>query len=146
MIPLSQAIQFCAPPDWVSWSIIIFIACCCLLISAFVSGSEIAYFGLTRSEIDELSEEEEPQSEKACEMLGDSERLLATILISNNMVNITMVVLLSFAFNQVITITNTVLDFLLQTVLLTFLLLLFGEIFPKLVARNKTVKCGKMAS
>lgn len=79
-------------------------------------------------------------------MLANSERLLATILISNNMVNITMVVLLSFAFNQVININSPVLDFLLQTVLLTFLLLLFGEIFPKLVARNKTVKWVKMAS
>ena len=147
MILLSQAIQFHAPENWVSWSIIIFIACLCLLLSAFVSGSEIAYFGLTRSEIDELSEEEDdPQCQKACEMLGNSERLLATILISNNMVNITMVVLLSFAFNQVIHINSPVLDFLLQTVLLTFLLLLFGEIFPKLVARNKTMKWVKMAA
>ena len=112
-----------------------------------MSGSEIAYFGLTRSEIDDLSEEDDdPRSVKACRLLSDSERLLATILISNNLVNITMVVLLSFAFNQVIRIHNTVLDFLLQTVLLTFLLLLFGEIFPKLVARTRTVNWVKMAS
>ncbi len=115
--------------------------------SAFVSGSEIAYFGLTKSEIDSLSEEEDdPQSVKACRLLGDSERLLATILISNNLVNITMVVLLSFAFNQVVRFNSSVLDFLIQTVLLTFLLLLFGEIFPKLVARTRTVKWVKMAS
>lgn len=118
------------------------------MLSAFVSGSEIAYFGLTRPEIEALEEEEEDdtQSEKACRLLGDSERLLATILISNNLVNITMVVLLSFAFNQVIQIHSAVLDFLVQTVLLTFLLLLFGEIFPKLVARTRTVKWVKMAS
>lgn len=147
LILLSQAIEFTAPPGWVSWGVIVFIAFCCLLLSAFVSGSEIAYFGLTRAEIDEMNEEEDdPQSVKACELLSNSERLLATILISNNLVNITMVVLLSFAFNQVIRINSPVLDFLLQTVLLTFLLLLFGEIFPKLVARNRTVKWVKMAS
>lgn len=146
-ILLSQAIEFTSPQSWVSWGIIVFIAFCCLLISAFVSGSEIAYFGLTRTEIDEMSEEEDdPQSVKACKLLSNSERLLATILISNNLVNITMVVLLSFAFNQAVRLNSPVLDFLIQTVLLTFLLLLFGEIFPKLVARNRTVKWVKMAS
>ena len=79
-------------------------------------------------------------------MLANSERLLATILISNNLVNITMVVLLSFAFNQVLKFNSAVLDFLIQTVLLTFLLLLFGEIFPKLVARGRTMKWVKMAA
>ncbi len=91
-------------------------------------------------------DEDDPSSQKACSMLADSERLLATILISNNLVNITMVVLLSFALNQVMLINSTVLDFLIQTVLLTFLLLLFGEIFPKLVARNRTLKWVKMAA
>ncbi|MBD5299407.1 MAG: gliding motility-associated protein GldE [Bacteroides sp.] len=147
MILLSQAIEFTAPDSWVSWGFIVFIACCCLLVSAFVSGSEIAYFGLTRSEIDEMREDEDdPRSRKACSMLANSERLLASILISNNLVNITMVVLLSFAFNQVFRFNSTVLDFLIQTVLLTFLLLLFGEIFPKLVARNRTMKWVKMAA
>ena len=135
-----------APPDWVSWASIILIAFCCLLISAFVSGSEIAYFGLSRTDIEELSEDEDPGSRKACRMLANSEQLLATILISNNLVNITMVVLLSFAFNQVLKFNSGVLDFLIQTVLLTFLLLLFGEIFPKLVARGRTMKWVKMAA
>lgn len=96
--------------------------------------------------MEELEEEETPQSRKAFKLLSDSERLLATILISNNLVNITMVVLLSFAFSQVAKFNSAVLDFLIQTVLLTFLLLLFGEIFPKLVARNRTMKWVKMAA
>lgn len=129
-----------------AWGTIVLIAFCCLLMSAFVSGSEIAYFGLTRSEVEELSEDDDPGSVKACKLLADSERLLATILISNNLVNITMVVLLSFAFNQVLKFNSSVLDFLIQTVLLTFLLLLFGEIFPKLVARGRTMKWVKMAA
>lgn len=132
--------------SWLSWGVIVLIACLCLLLSAFVSGSEIAYFGLSTSEIDDLEEEETPQALRACKLLGNSERLLATILISNNLVNITMVVLLSYAINQVTSFHSAVLDFLLQTVVLTFLLLLFGEIFPKLVARSKTVGWVKSAS
>lgn len=146
LILLSQVIELHAPENWVSWGTLIFVAAICLMISAFVSGSEIAYFGLTAADIEDLSEEETPQAQKAYFLLRNSERLLATILISNNLVNITMVVVLSYAINQVAAFHSSVVDFLLQTVLLTFLLLLFGEIFPKLVARSKTVKWVKFAS
>ena len=134
------------PENWVSWGTLIFVAALCLIISAFVSGSEIAYFGLTATDIEDLREEESRQAKNACFLLHNSERLLATILISNNLVNITMVVVLSYAINQVASFNNSVVDFLLQTVLLTFLLLLFGEIFPNLMARSRTVKWVKFAS
>lgn len=139
-ILLTQLIEFHAPPNWVGWSFIVLIAFVCILCSAFVSGSEIAYFGLTGVQLDELEETESRQSVKAVTMLAKSEKLLATILILNNLVNITMVVLLSFAFQQTITVNNTLLDFLLQTVFMTFLLLVFGEIFPKLIARSHTLR------
>lgn len=74
---------------------LIIIAFCCLMASAFVSGSEIAYFGLTPQEIEELEDSTQPRDRKALSFIKDSERLLATILISNNLVNITMVVLLT---------------------------------------------------
>ena len=140
LILLSQAIELHAPANWPGWIAIVAIACVCLLISAFVSGSEIAYFGLTPAEIDTLDESDDPASRKASRLLANSERLLATILISNNLVNITMVVLLSSAISMTVKFNSSVLDFLLQTVFLTFLLLLFGEIFPKLVARGRTLK------
>ena len=57
-----------------------------------------------------------------------------------------MVVVLSYAINQAVSFLSPVVDFLCQTVFLTFLLLLFGEIFPKLVARNNTVKWVKTAA
>lgn len=115
--------------------------------SAFISGSEIAYFGLTPSDIDDLSENlDNPKCRKAYDLLRDSERLLATILIGNNLVNITMVVLLTFAINQVVDFNSELLNFLIQTVFLTFLLLLFGEIFPKLVARGRSASWVKGAS
>lgn len=148
-ILLSQdlpAIQFMAPPAWVAWSLLIVIAIICLFLSAFVSGSEIAYFGLSPQEIDELEESENPKDACAFKLIKNSERLLATILIANNLVNITMVVVLTFAINQVVRFNSVILNFLVQTVFMTFLLLLFGEIFPKLVARGKSLWWVRMAS
>ena len=135
-----KAIVFHPPHDWVAWSFIIFTAFLCLIISAFVSGSEIAYFGLSPQEEDELEEDNSSGAKKGKFLINDSEHLLATILIANNLVNITIVILLNYAINQIVTFTNQALDFICQTVVLTFMLLLFGEIFPKLVARNKTLK------
>lgn len=146
MILLSRVMEFQAPESWGAWIVIIVVALLCLLMSAFVSGSEIAYFGLTRSDIDQLEESEDAESRKVLNLIGDSERLLATILISNNLVNITMVVLLTFAINQTIKFNSGALNFLVQTVFLTFLLLLFGEIFPKLVARGRALKWARSSS
>lgn len=150
LLALSQlaanAMTFMEPQSWVSWSIIVVIAIICLCLSAFVSGSEISYFGLTKSDIEDLEEEETPASKRVIALIRNPEKLLATILIANNLVNITMVVLLTFAINQVVKFHSSVVGFLLQTVLLTFLLLLFGEIFPKLVARGRSVKWTLMAA
>lgn len=132
--------SFTAPDSWVGWSFLIFVALSCLLISAFVSGSEIAFFGLTPQDIDELEDSEKPREKKAFYLLNHSDQLLATILIANNLVNVTIVVVLTFAISQVIIFTSVLWNFLFQTVFLTFLLLLFGEIFPKLVARGRPRK------
>lgn len=123
-----------------AWSAIILIAIACLFISGFVSGSEIAYFGLTRSDLEDLEDDSNPAAAKVIALLKQSERLLASILITNNLVNITMVILLAFAINQTVHFNSSLLDFLVQTVFLTFLLLLGGEILPKLVARNRTMR------
>lgn len=143
-----SAISFHAPSDmaWAAWSILLLIAFVCLLLSAFVSGSEIAYFGLTPEEINEVEDSEDPALVKARRMLNRSEQLLATILIANNLVNITMVVVLTFAITQAVTFNSTLVNFLVQTVFMTFLLLLFGEIFPKLVARGRALKWVRMSS
>ena len=140
------AMSFMQPQSWVSWSVIVIIAIICLCLSAFVSGSEISFFGLTQPDIEGLEEDESAGARKVMSLIRNPEKLLATILIANNLVNITMVVLLTFAINQVVVFHSSVVGFLLQTVLLTFLLLLFGEIFPKLVARGRSVKWALMAA
>lgn len=142
-----SAISFQAPEiGWMAWSVLIIIAAVCLMMSAFVSGSEIAYFGLTPQDVDEIEEGEDAGDRRARHLLDHSEQLLATILISNNLVNITMVVVLTFAINEAVVFHSTLVNFLVQTVFLTFLLLLFGEIFPKLVARGRTLWWVRWAS
>lgn len=113
------------------------IALVCLVISGFVSGSEIAFFSITRKELNEADEENGPETTAAVRnLLRMPERLLATILIVNNMVNISIVVLTNYGLGPVFSGMSPVLSFVLQTVLLTFLILLFGEILPKLAAQT----------
>ncbi len=141
-----QSITFSAPANWAVWITIVAIAFICLLLSAFMSGSEIAFFGLDTARLEELHQEDAPDAKRVCFLTDHAERLLATILIGNNLVNITMVILLNFAMDQTVHFAGGVLEFLLKTVLLTFLLLLFGEVLPKLTARGRMEAWSKAAS
>ena len=108
-------------------------------LSAFASASEIAYFSLSPSDLSELSEERTEQ-DKAINMLrDDSERTLATVLITNNFVNVTIIMLCNYIFTSLVYFGEKAywLQFLIVTVLLTFLLLLFGEIIPKVYSREE---------
>lgn len=116
-----------------------------LFVSGFVSGSEIAFFSLSPAQCDEL-EEEGKRGERILSMLDKPERLLATILIANNLVNVTIVVLCNFALGPVFEGMSEVWSFVLQTVLLTFLILLFGEILPKLYANSNNLGWARMAT
>lgn len=115
-----------------------------LLMSAFVSGSEIAYFSITPQQAEDLDESD--RSNAIRRLLGMPERLLATILISNNLVNVTIVVLTSFALTPLFSRLSPVANFLLQTVCLTFLILLFGEILPKLAANTSPLRWARFAT
>lgn len=121
---------------------IIAIACAviALCLSAFVSGSEIAFFSLSESQIDSLKEEDTSTNRHILNLISQPEKLLATILIANNLVNVTIVILLNFALGPIFEGMSEVLSFILQTVLLTFLILLFGEIVPKLIANSGNMK------
>ena len=104
-----------------------------LVCSAVVSGSEIAFFSLTPSDMNDIHERKHQNDETLLELLDDSERLLATILCCNNLVNVAIVTLLDFFIMKTIDFgVNTTVEFLFTTVILTFLLLLFGEIMPKI--------------
>lgn len=124
--------------------IAIICACFALCVSAFVSGSEIAFFSLTHEQIESI-EEEDPEH-KALKLLRKPENLLATILIANNLVNVTIVVFLNYALSPIFDRLGSVVSFLLQSVILTFLILLFGEILPKLMANTNNLRWVKRCS
>lgn len=142
----TSGISFSAPPDWAVWVVIVAVALVCMMISAFMSGSEIAFFGLDFATLDDMKEEDTAETRRVLNLVNHSDRLLATILIGNNLVNVTMVILLNFAINQTVHFTNSVLEFLIKTVLLTFLLLLFGEVLPKLAARGRAEQWAKASA
>ena len=108
------------------------IACLLLFVSGFASGSEIAFFSLSPADLSELDEEKSERDIQIKLLREDSERTLATILITNNLVNVTIIMLLNYFFAHTVDFGRAYwLQFLCITVLLTFLLLLFGEIMPK---------------
>lgn len=115
-----------------------------LCVSAFASGSEISYFSMSKSECDSI--ENDGIRGRVERLLSMPERLLATILITNNLVNVAIVILLNFFMTQILVIESEVLDFIFQSVILTFLILLFGEILPKLYASDNGLKFAKFAS
>ena len=118
-----------------------------LFASGFVSASEIAFFSLSPRDLNDIENDDHPSDKHIRSLLGDSERLLATILISNNFVNVTIIMLCNFFFAGVIDFgTSVILEFLVITVVLTFLLLLFGEIMPKIYSAQHTLKFSRMAA
>ena len=119
-----------------------------LFVSGFASGSEIAFFSLSPSDLNELDEEKNEVDAKIQRLRKDSERTLATILITNNLVNVTIIMLCNYFFAHTISFGHAVwLQFVVVTVLLTFLLLLFGEIIPKVYSGQHALSmCRRFAS
>ena len=130
-----EQLHFVAPNLGVCVAIVL--AVILLLVSGFASGSEIAFFSLSPSDINSLDIEHNDKDHNIQMLRDDNERTLATILITNNFVNVTIIMLCNYVFGHVIDFGNSyLLQFLCITVLLTFILLLFGEIIPKIFARQ----------
>ena len=105
-----------------------------LLISALVSGSEVAFFSLSPSDQQSMRQSGDARDEAVLELRGNVDSLLATILVANNLVNICIVILTSKIMDSMFAFTRF--EFLFKTVLVTFLLLLFGEILPKVFSQE----------
>ena len=111
------------------------LACVLLIFSGYASGSEIAFFSLSPNDLNDLDEEKNDCDRKIKALREESERTLATILITINLVNVTIIMLANYFIAHVIDFGMAYwLEFVVITVLLTFLLLLFGEIMPKVYA------------
>lgn len=116
-----------------------------LMLSGLASGSEVAFFSLTRADIDELESRQDAASQRVIELLSNPDRLLATILVANNMVNICLVIISTQIVDKLFVFAG-VGDFIFKTVIITFLLLLFGEIMPKVFSQGNPVKISRLFS
>lgn len=149
---------------------IILLVCFLILLiicSALVSGSEVAYFSLGPNEIKDLKEEKSKKSSQILNLKNNSESLLATILVANNFINIAIVILTDFLLKSIFsdgTFTEwaksleamlgwfsvgsyvNIISFLITILLVTFLLLLFGEVTPKIYANVNKVGFAKTMS
>ena len=111
-----------------------------LLVSGMMSASEVAFFSLMPSDLRQIKQRTSVASDSVLKLLKNSDSLLATILVVNNLVNIAIVICSSKVVDTMFKFNNTTVEFLFTGVLVTFLLLLFGEILPKIVAQTSNVK------
>ena len=112
-----------------------------LILSAMISGAEVAFFSLAQPELDKASESRSNHQKMVVSLLEKPQKLLATILISNNFINILIVLIFAYIGDYVFkTISSSVLKFLIEVVLVTFLILLFGEVLPKVYASRNTLR------
>jgi gliding motility-associated protein GldE len=111
---------------------------CLLLVSALVSGAETSFFSLKHADLQEIkSTAERPAHRAILQLLEDVDMLLAAILVTNNLVNICIVILVARIIDSYFLFHSVALQFLFESVIATFLLLLFGEIIPKVAAQNR---------
>ena len=118
-----------------------------LFCSAFVSASEVAFFSLEPQDVDELRQKESANASKVLKLLEYPQKLLATILISNNFVNVAIIILITYFSTSLFDFSMApIWGFVIQTIVITFLLLLFGEIMPKVYATQYPMKMALFAA
>lgn len=127
------AIMTFYPFDWgLMWSMILIVVL--LGCSALTSGAETALFSLSPSNLDHIRKHHTPTNRAIMKLLGNQDKLLATILIINNLVNILIITFFNRLLDNLIVFHSAGWEFVIKTVVVTFVLLLFGEIIPKVYA------------
>ena len=116
-----------------------------LLFSAMASASEVAFFSLTHNDLADLEARNTASSRRLLDLLDNGDRLLATILVTNNMVNICLVIVAT-QLADALFIFSSVWEFVFNTIVITFLLLLFGEIMPKVLSQTNPIKMATLVS
>ena len=149
-------LQLMAKLDLMSLTAIIFFIVL-LFCSALISGTEVAFFSLSKTDIIKISDESKEQNPVVL-LLQNPSKLLATILITNNFINI-LIVLIFASLGEVFfkaqnlsltiigfTLPSSIVKFLIEVVLVTFLILLFGEVLPKVYASRRALRfCNLMS-
>ena len=112
-----------------------------LLCSALISGAEVALFSLTKADLEEGEEKESKPLQIVSKLLDRPKKILATILVANNFINIAIVILFAYLGNFLFDgISSPYVKFIVEVIIITFLILLFGEILPKIYASRNRVK------
>ncbi|WP_264522438.1 gliding motility-associated protein GldE [Flavobacterium sp. N1994] len=115
-----------------------------LFCSAMVSAAEVALFSLSQKDISTLAEEDASKANLISKLLQRPKKLLATILVANNFSHIGVVIIFSFVGNNLFSsIESPILKFIVEVILITFLILLFGEVLPKIYASRNNIKFSK---
>ena len=124
--------------------IVIFVLLFC---SALVSGAEVALFSLSQKDIDDALQENPSKGKIISRLLEKPKKLLATLLVANNFINIAVVILFSYVGQELFSgISSTILKFSVEVIVVTFFILLFGEVLPKVYASRNNVKFAKWAA
>jgi putative hemolysin len=110
-----------------------------LFLSAMISGTEVAFFSLSKASLDALEKENQSSGKLVFQLLDNPKKLLATILITNNFINILIVLLFSVLGEIFFAGLEQRIRFLIEVVLITFLILLFGEVLPKVYATRNSL-------
>ncbi len=118
-----------------------------LILSALISASEVAFFSLSPQAIDDIKQSNKKTDKRIFSLLQDPQKLLATILIANNFVNVAIILILTFVSSNLIDFGGSLLlAFIFQTILITFLLLFFAEITPKIFASREGEKVANVTA
>lgn len=118
-----------------------------LFVSGFASASEVAFFSLSSSDLNSIGQRNHPSDVKISSLLGKPDRLLATILVTNMFVNVAIIMLCNAFFLEVFDFGHsTLVGIVALTIVLTFLLLLFGEIMPKIYSAQRTLPFCRFAA
>jgi putative hemolysin len=137
--PFSLIINTLAIETSIAFGVILLLVL--LLCSALVSGAEVALFSLTQTDIEKASQENSKPIEIISKLLDRPKKLLATILVANNFINIAIVILFAYLGGYFFEgISSAITRFVIEVVIVTFLILLFGEILPKIYASRNRVK------
>jgi magnesium and cobalt exporter, CNNM family len=137
--PFSLIINTLAIETSIAFGVILLLVL--LLCSALVSGAEVALFSLTQADIEKASQENSKPIEIISKLLDRPKKLLATILVANNFINIAIVILFAYLGGYFFEgISSAITRFVIEVVIVTFLILLFGEILPKIYASRNRVK------
>ncbi|HLF51013.1 gliding motility-associated protein GldE [Flavobacterium sp.] len=115
-----------------------------LFFSAMVSGAEVAFFSLTQKDLDDVSQENHSKGHLINSLLEKPKKLLATLIVANNFINIGIIILFFFISKTLFhSIASPILKFAIEVVVVTFLILLFGEVLPKVYASRNNIRFAK---